>query len=179
MSEWDVAEWPVHIHPPREDRSILRRKRLEQGEKILVLRLLLSHWRAAVQRDALELAFLFALNDELRRRVVENRPLSEVSGEEPSKTVWLSKLDRQLEALRRNNVISIESRGDSQYITLQDDSGLDSPFADSFGPVIEQSIKAFQLIKSKREEDDFSRDSLESTLRNYLEESDLAQLDTF
>ncbi|QDU96257.1 Eco57I restriction-modification methylase domain-containing protein [Lignipirellula cremea] len=170
------------IHLPREDQSASHRKRLDSGEKIFLLRLLLRRWDAAVHRHALELALLFALNDGLRNRVLNQQPATAGAAKENSQLRSLQRMDRQLAALEKNGIIVIEYRSNGQFIRQIASPDMDKPLVQSFGERVEEALKAFAFIKGKRETDafdeEFSEEEIESCLAQYCEESDLAQLVT-
>jgi hypothetical protein len=160
------------IHLDSVERNDKQDAKQKQGESILYLRLLLRERGKPVQREVFQLDLCFALNRDLRRRILTNEPISDAERLDEAPTEVLPQLREQLEALELNGIIELTMVGNRQVVELLDESGLDSALCQSMLPMVREAIQATAIILGKRDDDDFSEEALEN-LHPFLKEGEV------
>ena len=141
-------------------------KQLEQGERVLLLKLILEQSNQPLDRDALELRIVLALTTTAHQRIASQQPVSPASTQPSEVKNYWPGLDRQLAALVKNDVIGVETRAGQQLFTLKDRLGLDSTLADKYRPLVIDALRWSGRLKDQRE------------LALFLTEADCEELET-
>ncbi len=179
------ADWTDEIHATYRDVIHLesqelnekQQAKLEQGKAIIYLRLLLKEHGQPVQRDVFQLDLCFALNPELRRRVLLDQPIVDAERSQRPPTNILPQLRKQLETLAENGVIKLDMVGRRQTIELLDDSDLDTPLCVAMMGQVREAIEATAKILDKRDDDDFSEEAF-AKLQPFMKEGEVENLAT-
>lgn len=121
MSQWNTANWPIHIHQPKEAtiRSEVQIKSAEQiayAMAILDVLALLHTWNKPTDRRVFELGMLLMQKDGLRARVLNKQTGSKTS--QPNGQPHFINFDEFLGELSGTNSIVVETHGDKHFISL-------------------------------------------------------------
>lgn len=133
------ADWPPHIHPPRE--VALRRTtaaQVQRGRASAYVQLLLHEWGIPAERGAIEVGLILMLNDSLRAAILKGR--SPPAGE----ATIVRGMDEFLGSMRDSRFVVIEDTGARQLIRL----GPAAAGGDSFLP--EDRRRAKETVEAVR-----------------------------
>ena len=146
--------------------AIPSRSRLVQGERVLLLKLLLEQSPRPLDRNELELGIVLALTTTSHKRIASRQSVGPDRSKTAAATNYWPGLDQELDALRKNGVIGVEVRGDQQFFTLKDRQGLDTKRAAEFRPMVIDALRRSGRLKDRRE------------LSLYLTEAEREELET-
>ena len=139
---------------------------------------MLRHYGVNVRRNVLEVLLLFALNPDLRRRIIDNQAVEDSSKDTGEAIVWMTRFDRQLKALVENNEIETTERDGEQSFKLLNEAGLDSDLAKALNAGVEESVQAFDIINEKRGIEELDRAEADARINRFVGEGEHASLNT-
>lgn len=143
---------PAMAHPDtRVPRPTPSRQRLDQGERVLLLKLLLEQSAEPLDRDALERGLVLALTTTAHQRIADRQTVGTADIQTKSAKNYWPGLDQQLDALEKNGVIGVATREGHQVFTLKDRLGLDSALAAKYRPMVIDALRASGRLKDNRE----------------------------
>ena len=161
---------PRVAHPDRRNAiSTPSRKRLEQGERILLLKLLLEQSTNALDRDRLERGIVLALTKTAHERIANNQPVTSGSASMVATRHFWPGLDGQLSALVKNGVIETGLSDGRTVFSLKDTSHLDSPLAAHYRPLVVDALRWSGRLQDQRDLNRFlteiEREELDAILK--------------
>ncbi|ODA29726.1 Eco57I restriction-modification methylase domain-containing protein [Planctopirus hydrillae] len=161
---------PRVAHPDRRNAiSTPSRKRLAQGERILLLKLLLEQSTNALDRDRLERGIVLALTKTAHERIANNQPVTSGSASMVATRHFWPGLDGQLSALVKNGVIETGLSDGRTVFSLKDSSHLDSPLAAHYRSLVVDALRWSGRLEDQRDLNRFltenEREELDSILK--------------
>jgi len=175
MAQWTDATPTDHIHPPRRD---LQSATEDHGRKILIVKLILDYFGRTVRRDVLRMVLMFALNQSLARRIIDNVVAVSPEAEDTSVPRGLPRFDEQLTALKKNGKIECDGLNEADGVRLIDKDGLNTPLAKAIlASQVTDAVKAFEIINGKRVQDGINQE-LDAQVTKFIEKGERATLNT-
>jgi len=120
MAQWDRANWPSHIHPPKEERiavaAAVTAEQIADGVAVLYALALLHTWGKAADRRSFELGIILMQKDSLRERVLKKQTVS--TGSSNARGLDIGNMDEFLGELVGTNTLAVENMDNRQLVKL-------------------------------------------------------------